>query len=100
MLQSPKSFLDVSRLNRSPAFVRWIEETSFSLAFSSLILPSTLLLNQIFSFLNLKCLLSQSLNDLKCQKPEDINNIIIRFTIRHNAKACPLAETFTLAKCE
>ena len=99
-LKSAESLLNMSWLNGGLANRRGIKQALDSLTLLALVLDAALLLVQVLLLLDTQGLLSESLDDLKSQESEDIDNIIVRLRLSDCPKASPLAETLALAKRE
>lgn len=90
----------MSRLNGRLANRRRIKQALDSLALLALVLDAALLLIQVLLLLDAQRLLGEGLHDLKGQKAEDIDNIIVWLGFRDCSEASPLAETLALAERE
>lgn len=90
----------MSWLDGGLANSRWVEEAFDSLALLALVLDTALLLVQVLLLLDAERLLSESLDDLKGQESENIDNIVVWLRLSDGTKASPLAETLALAEGE
>lgn len=90
----------MSWLNRGLANRRWIKQSLDGLALLALVLDAALLLVQVLLLLDTQRLLGERLHNLKGQKAEDIDNIVVRLGLGDGPKASPLAESLALAERE
>lgn len=90
----------MSRLNGRLSNRRRIKQALDSLALLALVLDTALLLIQVLLLLDAQRLLGEGLHDLKGQKAQDIDNIVVRLGLGDRPEASPLAEALALAESE
>ena len=91
----------MSRLHRRPPFTRRIKQTlNLSLLPAPDLIPPALRLGQILLLFNLQRLLRQRLHDFESQKPENVDDIVIGFRIRHDPETGPFLEALAFAEGE
>jgi hypothetical protein len=102
-LQSAESLSDVLCVYWGSCLFWWIEQAGFSTnSFSSLLIlvAATLSSLYIFGILDSEGFFCQSLDNLKGEETQDIDDVVVWLAVSDDAETSPFAEAFALAESE